>query len=292
MKIVQQTSDNECGVCVINMLANYYHNKTIDKNIILQKANLTKNGLSLQELENLANEFNLDAQSFECSFEELIDEKINDYFIALINKNGLNHFVIVKNYNKNFFRIYDPENKIYELNNEEFKKIFLNIIVRVSKNHQIFDLPIFKESYLKNIKLSSLIIILFIELLNIPLNIFLSKIVNLLIDLVLIDTQIKNLTYLFIVFSLFYISNAFKDLLITIYINKISNNIFSNINNKIVNNLANKSIIFFNKTNLGELSSIQIHLNNIIHFLLVSRIKLLVNTLFAICIICLLGLQN
>ncbi|WP_278999116.1 cysteine peptidase family C39 domain-containing protein, partial [Ureaplasma parvum] len=228
MKIVQQTSDNECGVCVINMLANYYHNKTIDKNIILQKANLTKNGLSLQELENLANEFNLDAQSFECSFEELIDEKINDYFIALINKNGLNHFVIVKNYNKNFFRIYDPENKIYELNNEEFKKIFLNIIVRVSKNHQIFDLPIFKESYLKNIKLSSLIIILFIELLNIPLNIFLSKIVNLLIDLVLIDTQIKNLTYLFIVFSLFYISNAFKDLLITIYINKISNNIFSN----------------------------------------------------------------
>ena len=292
MKIVQQTSNNECGVCVINMLANYYHNKTIDKNIILQKANLTKNGLSLQELENLANEFNLDAQSFECSFEELIDEKINDYFIALINKNGLNHFVIVKNYNKNFFRIYDPENKIYELNNEEFKKIFLNIIVRVSKNHQIFDLPIFKESYLKNIKLSSLIIILFIELLNIPLNIFLSKIVNLLIDLVLIDTQIKNLTYLFIVFSLFYISNAFKDLLITIYINKISNNIFSNINNKIVNNLANKSIIFFNKTNLGELSSIQIHLNNIIHFLLVSRIKLLVNTLFAICIICLLGLQN
>jgi len=222
MKIVQQTSDNECGVCVINMLANYYHNKTIDKNIILQKANLTKNGLSLQELENLANEFNLDAQSFKCSFEELIDEKINDYFIALINKNGLNHFVIVKNYNKNFFRIYDPENKIYELNNEEFKKIFLNIIVRVSKNHQIFDLPIFKESYLKNIKLSSLIIILFIELLNIPLNIFLSKIVNL----------------------------------------------------------------------LGELSSIQIHLNNIIHFLLVSRIKLLVNTLFAICIICLLGLQN
>lgn len=37
MKIVQQTSDNECGVCVINMLANYYHNKTIDKNLVLQK---------------------------------------------------------------------------------------------------------------------------------------------------------------------------------------------------------------------------------------------------------------
>ncbi|RCT49764.1 bacteriocin ABC transporter ATP-binding protein, partial [Ureaplasma urealyticum] len=117
MKIVQQTSDNECGVCVINMLANYYHNKTIDKNLVLQKANLTKNGLNLQDLENLANEFSLDAQSFQCSFQELIDEKINDYFIALINRNGLNHFVIVKYFNKGFFRIYDPANQIYELNN-------------------------------------------------------------------------------------------------------------------------------------------------------------------------------
>lgn len=37
MKIVQQTSDNECGVCVINMLANYYHNKTIDKTSFFKK---------------------------------------------------------------------------------------------------------------------------------------------------------------------------------------------------------------------------------------------------------------
>ncbi|MEJ3586379.1 cysteine peptidase family C39 domain-containing protein [Ureaplasma urealyticum] len=292
MKIVQQTSDNECGVCVINMLANYYHNKTIDKNLVLQKANLTKNGLNLQDLENLANEFSLDAQSFQCSFQELIDEKINDYFIALINRNGLNHFVIVKYFNKGFFRIYDPANQIYELNNEQFEHLFLNVIIRVCKNHKILNFPIFKEPYLKYIKASSLIIILLLELLNIPLSIFLSKTVNLLIDLVLINEQVKNLTYLFIIFSLFYISSAFKDLLITVYVNKISNRIFCSINNELITNLTNKLIQFFNKTNLGELSSIQIHLNNVIHFLLVSRIKLLVNVLFGICIICLLGLQN
>lgn len=53
MKLVKQVLANECGICVLNMMINHLHKKEGISEIIA-KANLSANGLSLFELERLA----------------------------------------------------------------------------------------------------------------------------------------------------------------------------------------------------------------------------------------------
>lgn len=65
MEITRQNSPNECGVCVINSFVKHFY-KTSNKFHILNSANITENGLSIFDFENLAQKFGLFVESYEC----------------------------------------------------------------------------------------------------------------------------------------------------------------------------------------------------------------------------------
>jgi ABC-type bacteriocin/lantibiotic exporter with double-glycine peptidase domain len=66
MKITKQTNHNECGICVINSLVEYFYHRS-NKIQILNKAKLSSDGLTIYDFETLSNEFGLNAETYQLS---------------------------------------------------------------------------------------------------------------------------------------------------------------------------------------------------------------------------------
>ncbi|MBQ6970484.1 hypothetical protein IJQ19_02725 [bacterium] len=66
ISITKQTNEQECGVCVVTTLVNYFHKTSfVKKSEVLNKANLTASGLSVYDFEMLANQYDLEVDSYE-----------------------------------------------------------------------------------------------------------------------------------------------------------------------------------------------------------------------------------
>jgi ABC-type bacteriocin/lantibiotic exporter with double-glycine peptidase domain len=64
MQITKQTNPNECGICAINSLVDHYYHHN-DKNVILNEAKLTSDGLSIFNFEVLSQKFGLFAETYQ-----------------------------------------------------------------------------------------------------------------------------------------------------------------------------------------------------------------------------------
>ena len=90
-----QLNECDCGYAVIKMLLANVNN---DKNYLFMKEDITKKSYSLLELKKIGEKYNLNLKGFEVK-----DFKsVNKFpFIALININKQNHYVIVNKITKN-----------------------------------------------------------------------------------------------------------------------------------------------------------------------------------------------
>lgn len=127
-----QKLQNDCGVAVIKTILE--QNKLIYEKKNLQ-VNLPDNGLSLQDIVNTFSEIGVESSPFEVEdFEEL--KKINHSYIALINQNTLNHYIVVHHFDdKNkLFTISNPSSVDTEkISEERFKALFLGYIIVIEK---------------------------------------------------------------------------------------------------------------------------------------------------------------
>lgn len=132
MEITRQNSPNECGVCVINSFVKHFYNNS-NKFEVLNAANISENGLSIFDFENLGQKFGLFIESYECEWSEFVELKNNKYYGMLINKNQGMHYIIVYK-KKDCLKIYDSDSGIFELQYNQFKEKFAGIIFDVSKS--------------------------------------------------------------------------------------------------------------------------------------------------------------
>ena len=98
-----QLNDYDCGYAVIKMLLANINN---DKNYLFMKENITKKSYSLLELKKIGEKYNLNLKGFEVKDFKLVNKFP---FIALININKQNHYVLVNkitNVFKNLFTGY------------------------------------------------------------------------------------------------------------------------------------------------------------------------------------------
>ncbi|KEZ23925.1 cysteine peptidase family C39 domain-containing protein [Ureaplasma diversum] len=292
MKIVNQIINNECGICVLAMIINHYKKSKITKNELLAKANLSVNGISVFELERLANEYSLNASSYECKAEEVFELAKDDYYVVLVNKDNLAHFNVIKVISDQKLKVYDPKDGVYYWDLDQFSKCFLGVLVQFNKQNDVLKVTSFDQSYLKSIRVIDLIIIFLLELVSIPISIIISRYLNYVINFVIVHQILKNLLQLSLVFFFFFLINSFKQLLFDLFITKQTNRIYITIMNYINNQLMYKQQSFYAKTNMGELSQIPSHILSIINFLLVVRTKLYTNVLYACVISVILGLND
>jgi ABC-type bacteriocin/lantibiotic exporter with double-glycine peptidase domain len=133
MTITSQNNVNECGICVINSLHNYFYHDNI-KNQLLNDANFNTNGISILEFERLCSKHSIITETYEINIDELKNMQIKNYFVLILNTNNFLHYVIAKKIKNNKIIILDSLNGEYEITYDKLKEIFSNIIIFAKKS--------------------------------------------------------------------------------------------------------------------------------------------------------------
>lgn len=246
MRIIKQDSFNECGICCVNMLINYYNNSDTDiKSELLRKCNLTKEGLNLWELEKLCENYKIEVDSYEASYDELIEIKSKNPLILILKSDYGLHYVIGLIYKKDKIKIYDPSGEIYVVNNaKEFTAwtgyVCLTKTIKFRFKPIDITLPL-----IKNLNIMLIIMLLILNLIEFGLSIAISWLMSKIINLDLSNISIDSLWKLGIIFiTLIFVNACFN------FINDFLKLVYSRKNNKFFINqfleqFQNKNYYFY-----------------------------------------------
>jgi len=124
---IKQKSNNDCAIACLKMLAAYYQ-----KTITLENENFNNNELSFNEITLLAQKANLNIRGYKLDNVDFLINNLKVHpFIAQIEKNGINHFILVYETQENGVIIGDPSNKnITFMKLKKFKIQFTNNILK------------------------------------------------------------------------------------------------------------------------------------------------------------------
>ncbi|MDE6894375.1 MAG: hypothetical protein K2J02_03315, partial [Malacoplasma sp.] len=257
MKITYQNNSNDCGVCVLSSIYEFLYKEKITDESILNEFKIGKNGISIYDLEILAKDINIDLESYDVDFHQLLSLNYKDYFVTLFKSEVGNHFVICK-MKKTFIEVYDSVKGLIKLNFEEFEKIYNNIFIVFSKSTfkkeinsgveivrkiKFFDLP--NESLFCSL-------IVFLDLIILSVSLIGSGLVKLAIGLVGNNTS-QNLFFIGLYFIIVFLLEALMHYLVSLVkIKKIDELTKRNII-FYINYLNNKNFLFFSEKNKKEL---------------------------------------
>lgn len=291
LTITQQTNEYECGVCAITSLHNYYYHQKICKEQVLNASHISNNGLTIFDFEVLAKKANLDCESYQINFSELINLKITKYFIALVTKNNVNnHFVICKKKAKYFIVCDSCSKSPIKISFESFEKIFSGVIILIVKQSN----KLFTKTF-GSIKSLVLLDLRFI-LLNLLLTIFIqitsilvASFLNWLISNCINTYSVKNLISQAIIFIFIYIMNDLLNYINNLYFTKQIKNYYLLFSHKIISALKIKKINFLNKIDEKWIYKIDLCVHGISNFCAISINKLITHTIFSTICICIIA---
>ncbi|EGV00548.1 unspecified toxin/drug abc transporter ATP-binding and permease protein [Mycoplasmopsis columbina SF7] len=240
MKITKQNDIKDCGLHILQFFALYHNDQYIDINYLKLNASYNENGININSLKDQAKKINLELKSYSCDFLTL--EKISEKnlpIVLLINKNGLNHFVILEKIKNYKFYIQDSsigDRTVYK--KDELEKIFLNVVLTFDKIENTKNIDIIlnnKFSEFSEFKKETFLVFL-ISILNLFFSFSVSLFFKIVFDFLIPNNLSENLIILSIVFLLL---NSFK------FINSFLKNIIlkkvtMKIENKITTALLNK----------------------------------------------------
>ncbi len=266
MKIINQTSNNECGICAINMIINYYYHSDRDRKLEIYSytKNMDKNGISMIEIENIFQKFNINAISYECKFSEIFS--INSPFIMVMKYNDNLHYVVGKVKNNKLY-IYDPIGKVKIYDKNDKINEFLGYIICTSYKKEKIKPINLNLKIIKNVSITMNIIFTFINtfefIFSLLISFILSKIVNINFEQAF-EESIWKICFIYIVILL--LSELFN------YLNKIIKNYyFSKVFPASIDifwqKINNKTSSFFQMYSIHELSQIYMYTYKIINFI-------------------------
>lgn len=186
MQITKQLNNNECGICVLHSMIDYFHKKDVPNYELITKSNLTNDGLSIYDLEILGLNYGLVFNSYNATIQELQELDHKKYYVLILNYNSRLHYVIAKNNkNKKTVTIYCSNQGEYEITWKELELNWSGIYISCEKsifnNIQNID----KKEFIK-INWKYLLLMNCLNLISICVSIFcgtfIQKITILLID--------------------------------------------------------------------------------------------------------------
>ena len=294
INITKQTNEQECGVCVITTLANYFNKiNVIKKQDVLEKAKISTSGLTIYDFEILAKKYDLEIDSFEVKWEEFKDLKHKTPLVCLVKKDdNSNHYIIIVKHQK-YLKIYDScYYKPTKMSYHDFKKIFCNVLifVRLKKNLTKAKKIFFnKKISLFSYDLKFILISIFISLASLGLSILSSSFLNWLIDLAIIKESTMNLVVISTFFIFIYFIQISIDYSKQLYFKKQLRCYYFLISNKILSSLEQKQLFFTQKIDNIWLKKIDQCIFSISNFLVIDSNTIIVNLLIFViylCIVC------
>ncbi|WP_033159773.1 cysteine peptidase family C39 domain-containing protein [Mycoplasmoides alvi] len=283
MEVIYQEKENECGACVIAMLANEINDLSLDRSDIINNAIISNFGMNLYDLEELGLKYGLQIESYECEFKELEDIS-SKWHIGLVKRLNGFHYIIFRKKKKNLFLIVDSSKGKYELNEAEFKKEFANLICTVESIK--FDLN--KITKNKKINLFNfiswkiLIVCLFFELFVVILSLIGAQFSKLIIDATIGYGTLSNLIAIISPFLMIKLAELFTDFGINLIQGHNSKIIYKNIWLQLFKLLNKHTFNFYEKKPYGTLFELDSHITNLINFCLIKITNFITSLILSI----------
>lgn len=123
--VVHQTESSECGLACLSMIGSYY-GKTIDLMSLRQKFNISSRGASLDSLNKIAQQLNLQTRTFSLDISEISQLKLP----CILHWN-LNHFVLLTKLKNKTLVIHDPAYGRRSMKFSEASRLFTGIAMEM-----------------------------------------------------------------------------------------------------------------------------------------------------------------
>ncbi|MDE6473061.1 MAG: hypothetical protein K2K73_01475, partial [Ureaplasma sp.] len=148
MELLKQTDNFDCGICSLIMLLKHYKINHINKDDLYNNTYITPDGISIMELELLAYKFGIFLDSYQASFNEIInDNSLKNPFILVTNENGNLHYIVGVKEKKNI-TIYDPKGLVKKVSLDSPLENYTDILIKSEKLNDDFKF----EKFLKEKK--------------------------------------------------------------------------------------------------------------------------------------------
>ncbi|MGY6171996.1 Mbov_0121 family peptidase domain-containing ABC transporter [Candidatus Mycoplasma pogonae] len=295
MKIKTQADINECGLVIVQAFYHYFFKKWININDLKHQSHYTKTGINLDNLEKLASQFNLEANSLKGNWENLKQLKLDKPIAALINKSGFFHYIIITKIDQNLFYILDPVSGFETISHELMKKYFQNVIIIFSKKLNLQPIKTQNNFLGKNIlgylKNFETILILITVILDVAFLLLGSFFIKLIFNYVLINSNELLLLKIFLIFAINLVLKVINIIFKTYYLKKITIKIEKVIYKKFLKSFANIELNYLEKMDykdnlrkINNIKSVSIFIGNFI-FSLIGEFLLVIISLVMLTII-------
>ncbi|AFQ03716.1 cysteine peptidase family C39 domain-containing protein [Mycoplasmoides genitalium] len=287
MKIIYQEQQNECGICVIGMLANAIHDEKYVHDELLEQINLPPNGLSLFEMESYGKKFGLEINSYQLTFQEL--KELDSKFIIVHFKD---HFVIVKNKHENSWEVYDPAKGKYLLTDEKLEKLWTGYAATVAKAFKEIP-PVNKSNFFSNFFDFNLVTFyVFIELIIIGISTLLATASRTIITNTVDFGTAVNLVVLVVYFSCLKGLNLLLQVILQLIRNFLFWKQYRGYLGWIIQSLQQKSFVYFSNKSPNQLIERQFYLKEVLSFFNFYIPNLIISCVVALIIGVLIGINQ
>lgn len=124
IKMVMQMKQTECGLCVAQMILNYY-GAMVQLSDLNKLVEVGRDGLSLKRMKELLEYYGIETSLYKTCSDDMYKYREFTPFIAL-SKEG--HYVVVEKIQKNLIKIVDPAVGKRAMTYEEYRDIFMDRI--------------------------------------------------------------------------------------------------------------------------------------------------------------------
>ncbi len=247
MKVTNQINQNECGLCVLKSLIQHYHHKDIPIEKLLDESNMTSQGITLYDLETLADQYGLSLESYNADIKDLVKHERKKPYVLIINNNGYNHYVIAKTLTKQTVRIWCSENGEYDIHVDQLKNIWTGIYLSVDKNPYKDDMNFNLKEKMSFINWKYLLLVNFLNVAAIVFSVIGATFMQNIIGLVINTGYMKNLFLITFVYLLNYIMQFTNGWLTKVIMQRRIFNHYQLLHRKTLRCLNNKYQEFYTK---------------------------------------------
>lgn len=144
MRIVLQNTESDCLIACASMIMNYYH-CYVPAYLLLEKIEMSKSGSDVLQLREALASYNFQVNGYRVEQEQIHNKMLP--VIAYVNNN---HFIVLEKAGKNKVIAIDPAIGKTSYTQEEFRKIYSGVLVKVEPLQDKAFVPEMKDSTIKD----------------------------------------------------------------------------------------------------------------------------------------------
>lgn len=274
-----QTSVNDCGAACLTMILKLFDIK-VSLDDIKDKLQIKEDGVSAYDIINLSKEYGICATGYKnCTLENIKLPAI----VHVINKNNLQHFMVLLKVLKDKILVADPASSICFVSKEKFKEIYTGIAILFENKKDKIE---FKKE--KIIAIKTIFLTLFLSIITVVSSYLFTNALK-------IFSNYYNQYQALAILAIFFIVSIVKEI-VNFIREKLSLNFESLIDKKITINTLKKLIYlpykFYHQNGSGEFISKINDLSYIKEMIYMVVEVLSINFMFGFCILVILFIVN